>query len=71
MGSLSISTVKIQFSREKKTTKKERKKTEKKKAGAKASVKAGKIKKEECGLAFQWHCVCYSTMLHNGWDGRM
>lgn len=63
----SISTVKIQFFRK-------RKKSKWKKAGAKASVKAKsdrKDKKEECGLAFQWHCVCYSTMLHNGWDGRM
>lgn len=43
-----------------------------KKAGAKASVKAkSEDKKKGCGLAFQWHCVCYSTMLHNGWDGRM
>lgn len=51
MGSLSVSIVEIQFSRENK-----RNKTEKKKAGAKASVKAKsdrKDKKEECGLAFQ------------------
>lgn len=62
LGSLRISTAETVFQKTR-----EQNKTWGK-GGARA--KAGKIK-EECGLALQWHYVCYSTMLHNGWDGRM
>lgn len=62
LGSLRVSTAETVFQ----TTRENKIKL----GRGRARAKAGKIK-EECGLALQWHYVCYSTMLHNGWDGRM